>query len=857
MSTPSFFSGVPLGGLGCGKIELCPDGAFRNITTHNNIDIPFSQVDSKPWPETVTASNRYTSEGLRNAFLFGSVQHEGGRLFKASEADFFDTTAAEDLRFQGLYPRAQIALPGLGGVELAVEAFSPLIPDNGAPKDSTLPAAIFLMRAENTGSTPKRASLGLSFPNIIGVGGYPNALIADMRANETNILSELDDAIALHYQHNQPKVDRRLNGEYIMMALKNTQAEVTWVVGSWNEALWKYVSAEARLTNSKSGMSLGEAGSVAPGTTGALCVSQTLQPGERFEIPVVLAWSFPEKPANAKPGIIYRNAYAKYFPDALTTARYALDHADRLHAATLGWQSFLLDSNLPEWLTYKLINNLFPMSSCSMYLEDSRFGINEAPTHMNGCMGTIDQRSACATPYVMLFPEIAKSELKQFADQQIGPDHPARHGEHWDAATGTFGRKLDRLGAIKHEIGWDELEEGHLGHKVWCNLHWPDLTAVFVLQCYQQIIWTGDENFLQESWPKIKLALEFHRRLDQNGDGLADLWGPGSSTFDNDQFPYFGASTFVATLDLAALKAAIKLAEYMGESDTARKFRSDFEKAQSTVERDLWNEKGYYNSWVDNQFENWKGGEREHDRVSENTMLSHLAGVWFARMLDLDPILDGNRVAQSLETLYQHNVRPNPYCAPNEVKPDGTNSWSWPYYGEVYYAANAIYQGQIDQGIEMVRKFYDAAFVKNTSHWDLPLSWEGSDNSKPWWGRWYMTNPSSWNVLLAITGIHYNALEESLTILPNPLAEMDALVRVPIFLPHFTGLLTARNDSLELKITQSSGVSLRRIEIPARLNGAVRMNDQILPVKTVEARPERKALLVKLDFQTGSRLVIR
>ena len=32
MDRPKYlnFSGVSLGGIGCGKIELCPDGAFRH-----------------------------------------------------------------------------------------------------------------------------------------------------------------------------------------------------------------------------------------------------------------------------------------------------------------------------------------------------------------------------------------------------------------------------------------------------------------------------------------------------------------------------------------------------------------------------------------------------------------------------------------------------------------------------------------------------------------------------------------------------------------------------------------------------------------------------------------------------------
>lgn len=43
---------VPLGGIGAGKIELCPDGALRNLTIHNNQDMPLNDIHNpfKPMP---------------------------------------------------------------------------------------------------------------------------------------------------------------------------------------------------------------------------------------------------------------------------------------------------------------------------------------------------------------------------------------------------------------------------------------------------------------------------------------------------------------------------------------------------------------------------------------------------------------------------------------------------------------------------------------------------------------------------------------------------------------------------------------------------------------------------------------
>lgn len=860
----TYRSGVPLGGLGCGKIELCRDGAFRNLTLHNNTDQPFSSVTNAN-PRETHCTKEYSPEGLRSAFFFAAVEDAGARVFKYAEQEGLKTLLDGEIDYQGRYPKVALEVKPFAGVKFTIEAFSPLVPVLGEPGDSALPAAIFRLRAENLEERPIRTCLGFSWPNVIGCGGYPQALLADMRDNTTQWEPGDPDAACpsfgkIRFSHKFPKVDRRLDGEYILMSPVLEGVEQSWTVGDWNAGFFGSLESNLTLGNSRGELGLGAAGAIAPGNTGALAGTFTLKPGEVREIPMVLAWYFPGRVANQKPGVVNPNYYAKAFDSAGAVARYALENLERLSSGTSEWQRRLTDSGLPEWLSHKLINNLFPMSSCSLYFDDGRFGINEAPTDMNGCMGTIDQRAASATAYAMLFPELARSELKQFADQQIDGEHPERYGEHWNTNSGVFGLPMDRLGAIKHEIGWDELEEGKYGHKVWCNLHWPDLTCVFVLQCYQYVSWTGDTNFLDYVYPKIKDALAFHKRLDQNGDGLADLWGPGSSTFDNDQFPYYGASTFVATLYLAALRAAMKLALFHGESEYLEELEADFEQAQATVERDLWREDlGYYVCWYDANAEKWKGGEREHADCSENSMLSQLAGVWFARMLDLGDILDPDRVRQALESLHERHVKPFPYCPPNEVRPDGTHSICWPYYAESYFAANAIYHGLGDAGMEMVHKFYKAAFEKYTASWDLPLVWAGDDNSLPRWGRWYMTNPSSWTILEAIVGVHYNGLEKSLIISPNIPEGWDGRKDVPVFHPLFRGQVTVDESGITLildEIFARSGLAVVEVVVPAG-NTLLSLNGKVVDGIPGGKDDKHRTLKTSMELQAGDQLHIQ
>lgn len=197
--------------------------------------------------------------------------------------------------------------------------------------------------------------------------------------------------------------------------------------------------------------------------------------GEAREVSFALACPFPNLVANHESRVNHGHAYENWFKDSWEVARYALENRARLGEGTREWQMELLGSTLPRWLSVKLINDLFPVYSNSWYTRNYSYSVNEAPTDMRGCMGTIDQRSNANAIVEMSFLRLGRTELRLFAEQQITPSHPARFGSHWSAKTGDFDLVLDRLVAIRHEIGWDNLVEGGLGTKDWANLHWPDI----------------------------------------------------------------------------------------------------------------------------------------------------------------------------------------------------------------------------------------------------------------------------------------------------------------------------------------------------------------------------------------------
>src|SRR5689334_8275133 len=89
-------SGVPLGGIGAGKIEFCRDGRFTNVTINNNLDSPitdgwarmplfpriqegadFSVLENRLRRQSINAP-----EGLPGAWMAVHTPADGARLLK-------------------------------------------------------------------------------------------------------------------------------------------------------------------------------------------------------------------------------------------------------------------------------------------------------------------------------------------------------------------------------------------------------------------------------------------------------------------------------------------------------------------------------------------------------------------------------------------------------------------------------------------------------------------------------------------------------------------------------------------------------------------------------------------------------
>jgi len=842
-------SGVPLGGIGAGKIEFSPDGTFRNVTASNNMDAPISDCYARTdWA--------VSPGGMPSAFLAYHEEGRGGWVLKDSDPGGMRAAGPSHIRFRGRFPLAQVSYPRLGRLRLSLTAFSSFRldePERSGYRDSSVPAAGFVFRLRNPGRRPVRAALSFSWPNLVGQGGFSGCPVNDMRGQTCRFHSSGGNSGLVFSSRNKELVSR-VRGEYALIIGGAPGLRVTaapgWKPGQWGmegEELWRRFSERGELHAVENG---GEG-------AGWISAALTVPPGAEREVAFSLSWWFPRLTA-ARSRVEYGHAYERWWKGAWDAGAWFLRERKRLLGGVRAWQGALDRSTLPPWLAGKLCDNLFPMYANTWYARDGRFTVAESPTCMEGCLGTIDQRNASSIFTSMSFPGLDRSELELFARGQVDKGNPERFAPYWSLRTGRLGGRLDRAGAIRHDTGWDDLEGGKLGNPLWLTAHWPDLAPAFVLQIWRLAAWSGDLALVRRLYPRVRAALEFQQRLDQDGDSIPDLFGRSSSTFDS--HCNYGASPYIATLTIAALEAASRMAALAGCVTEARAHLERAGKVRAALERVLWDSrKGYYLTWRDKLWRNSRRGPRPHGERSRASMLYQLAGQWFPDHLGLPSVVPPRRARAVLRLLARRHLTKHKLCPPVEAGPAGSYEFAWLPYAESYFAFPAISAGLVREGLEVLRR-HDRAVEQAGKRWDTNLVFQGKRNDDPGWGWYYMSYPASWGVLPALAGIALDLLGGFLRVAPSRgVPSRGGRSCIPVFFPSFWGEVTdrrrGRRRETTLRITRWLGdrpLRFRKLEtVAAKRVVRLVLNGRRMDFPSTVGDPSTGRLSVFVEWTAG------
>jgi non-lysosomal glucosylceramidase len=709
-------SGVALGGIGTGGIELRHDGVFYNWHIFNNL--PFGSGAKFP----------FADESMLFFMLRWQLPDQRARI-KLLQIDWGDTTAGIEIYrysfpwisgiahidYEACFPfvRMQFSDPEMP-LTVTLEAFSPFIPHD--VKNSALPGVFFNFTVKSTARQP------------IDV-----MLMATLRSGIGYDVPHKQHANAIHQEDWGKIAEMQITGmdaahaSYGSQALASLNPDSTYYLG-WEarhpfyetlirqKTLPNIDTTEGRNNlNAETGQLQAREKSFS-----SLALSRTLQPEQGFDHTFLTSWYFPnlysEDKSESVKAVCEGNYYANFFTSAADVARYLQEHHDSLQARTRQFTSAFYDSSLPEAILDQVNSHLNTLITSSWLTKDGKYAIQEGITSSGywGPMATIDVSLYGGLTLLALFPTLDQAMLRAHARIQL--------------ESGEISHGIDR------HFDWFELEtRPNVPTRV-------DLPAQYAVLVLRNALWTGDEAFLREMWPSVQRALDYAlRERDSDGDGIPDAGGVNTS-YDN--LAMYGAAAYVGSVWLSALLHALAAARRLGDEAAVSTYSALLERAREQFERKLWN---------GNYYRLYSAG----DQQDEGCLTDQLIGQWCGHLIGLENIVAQDRIGQVIEHILAQSFDPEigirnctyPGSYFHEVAEDcwwdqGNTSWSGV---SLAFAGLLLYQGRTEAAEQVIRAV-DQYHRRSGVYFDHPE-----------WGGHYLRPLSAWSILNGALGLSIHA----------------------------------------------------------------------------------------------------
>jgi len=789
-SSLAMSSGAPLGGIGTGFLELRPDGGFYEWQIFNSgawAGRAGAAAPGGPRPQFLkfllrTAKSGGATPQLRRLYL----RPEENNLY--SQPYVHDV---ESIDYDAWFPMTGLhyndsSLP----VRVSAVAFSPFIP--GKSRESGTPGFHVVFTLENTSREAVEASL---------VSLMENPLLPDLDDRMLNHTITHDGAAtSLAMRTGAEPDDRSGVGD---VCLSVTGGEHTWVCGTfqqyagpadftWNSqrsramrvSLLEEIFKSGKLPNTQAsrdpskdfkltsaeidGLSVDQADEwvrrlsadalvrrifadaqaadrqgfnflqtkkvllqeAARNTqrltwgTGALASTVKLAPGQAVEVRFALSWFFPHHMTRARqpaPAVEIGHMYANWFHDAAEVNRYLLANYTGHRQATEAFARTLADTSLGSAMAFVWSSQLGTLVKSTWWIKDGGYGIWEGL----GCCGhsTTDVDYQGSHPVAALFPELKLGQSKRMIRFQNGKGQvPHTYSGDFDHVDNGFNR--------------------------------VDMNPQYVMMACRDYLWTGDKAYLEDVWPYIVKAMDYTASLDSDGDGLPDK-NTGMQTYD--QWAMRGTPSYIASLWIGGLRAAIRMAADLGKDADAARWKAVLDKASASFDRLLFNGQ-YYRLWVD--------GEAHSDVC----MSDQISGEWFTRLIGLPGTISEKNLAAALESIVKFNFNFE-FGLHNATAPKG---------GADLLAITNMQAGGVWTGIEFafasmlmdLGRYAEGARIVESVHRRYLRA------GRPWnhveCGDHYSRPPSSWATLIAATGFKPDVPRQTLTVAPTAPGDFHA-----------------------------------------------------------------------------------
>lgn len=767
-------SGVPLGGIGVGNINLTPSGAFNRIGI-NNIHMPITHSDG-------------------SFFMLWLKDEKSKKTFKLvqkNKVNKLGLDGVDVVKYKGLFPFVELNyededLP----IDVKIKAHSSLIPHN--LKDSSLPVVWFSVEL----FSPKdcETSIAFSWEDFIGryrdrdnVEGMNGQILGERQNKFNGEIWEMPPKIATcvsEFNNDKLVGIKQFTEENIIplrWTYQNYNNNVVIAVEKEKDCIISKLPSYSILDEKKEFESFINNGVFhneyktnkltsfdSDSKASAIAVKVSLKANCKKVLNFTLSWFAPE--VNIDTNITskdryweYNSDYNKYYHNYFNSIDELLDYVtlnkERLKSCTEEWQKPVLQSTLPDWYKFKLINSGYVIYTNITLNKRGDVMINEGA--MGGLAGTMDQRISSHPFYQKFFTKLDRSEMDIFADSMDPEGYILHFIGHYYGGMGTIGGRVPT-------------EKGHM----------LDNSSGWIIQLVKDVEQTGDLEYLKRNLWRVEKIIKYLQSCMPENCNIPI----GSTTYDDFNHP--PVYSYYAGVWLATLKAFKQIGIALKREDIIKFAETQFFISQKEIIQKLWN--GKFFSY---------GCEPDGSKALENILFTgQLAGQFLSRYCGWGDIYPWYMIKSALEMQFKESLSKSPDFYANKVWDlnlgrgiDNKNSQCWPFYLESYTALTGMQAGYYEDAMDIL-KHIQLVHLRHGYTWTQNL-WNPADIT-------YMTAPVTWFSTDVLAGAGINVLEKELRL--APIVSDNNFVLYPLFYPNFWGQLEINpmKENIILRITK-------------------------------------------------------
>lgn len=690
-------SGLNLGGLGSGGVEIWPDGRFHhwNIansmpwTTHSNEwgqhGIPQPQVPAGDADVFLRVEGPHLPRPLYR-WLFtghGYLCTTASHFWRVHKYFFIRSMEAIDYEVEFPFARLTYRDPEFP-LTVTLRAWFPFVPRDD--KASSLPGFYLDYAVVNASREPLHVSLVWQMVNFSGFAAEKNT--------QRHTRSSHHQATLLHLEGSLADPTHDSSGGKVMWANPLPGQKLTSVAANpyMQNLIWSVHRTGGLAGPLLPPRLLREEMVETPRTNapnkGWLCLEEDLAPGQGTSFQLGLAWYFPNHRSPEK--VLLGHVYENWFANAVEVAAHLIDHRETYLAASQLLPDLVMRSSLPEALRISLLDQLNTLTTNGQFTRAGHYGIQEG----QGCAGynTVDVDHYSSYALALLQPRL-REVIDDLNTSLIHPKNgKVRH-------------------AIGHSLALPQIDENSTReYNRW------DVCCQHCLMVYRDARWSGNGDLLRRNWPSMKRAMDLVASMDFYQMHLP--YTEGGITYDHWRMK--GVVAYMAGVYLAALRAMTDAALWLGDNDYAELSYQRFRDGAASFEKHFWLGDRYavfyrryprgvsgeyvhegHEGHLDPQCPAFTGTEPDalfDESKDPGVMTDLLNGEATAAVMGLGGFLDPARVKAQLRLILAKNEQPENRCVVNGSYPDERfldewpfMQWQTPWTGTEYFLALQLY----------------------------------------------------------------------------------------------------------------------------------------------------------------------